>query len=186
MKTPFDVRVLRSGDIASLKAMLVMFGRAFHESATYTAQQPDDEYLDGLLASSTFVAVAALCGGNVIGGTAAYLLPKFEQARSELYIYDLAVDAHYRRQGVATAMIAELNSSPPSAASTFSLSKQTAKTGRRSLSIQNSEYGKMSCTLTLRQGRVPPNPSIQGRPQAGFDHLRPPFMSNVRRQERSK
>ena len=108
MKTPFDVSVLRSGDIVSLRAMLVMFGRAFHETATYTAQQPDDEYLDGLLASSTFVAVAALCGGNVIGGTAAYLLPKFEQARSELYIYDLAVDAHYRRQGVATAMIAEL------------------------------------------------------------------------------
>lgn len=108
MKTPFDVRVLRAGDIASLRAMLVMFGRAFHESATYTAQQPDDEYLDGLLARSTFVAVAALCGGHVIGGTAAYLLPKFEQARSELYIYDLAVDAHYRRQGVATVMIAEL------------------------------------------------------------------------------
>ncbi len=46
MKTPFDVSVLRSGDIVSLRAMLVMFGRAFHESAT-----------------NTFVAVAALYGG---------------------------------------------------------------------------------------------------------------------------
>ena len=29
-------------------------------------------------------------------------------ARSEVYIYDLAVDEHRRRQGVATALIAEL------------------------------------------------------------------------------
>jgi aminoglycoside 3-N-acetyltransferase I len=42
---------------------------------------------------------------RVIGGTAAYVLPKFEQARSELYIYDLAVAEDCRRQGVATAMI---------------------------------------------------------------------------------
>ena len=34
--------------------------------------------------------------------------PKFEQTRSEFYIYDLAVDADYRRQGVATALIAQL------------------------------------------------------------------------------
>jgi aminoglycoside 3-N-acetyltransferase I len=36
------------------------------------------------------------------------VLPKFEQARSELYIYDLALDAAHRRQGVATALIGEL------------------------------------------------------------------------------
>jgi len=44
----------------------------------------------------------------VVGGIAAYVLPKFEQARSEMYIYDLAVAESHRRQGVATAMIAEL------------------------------------------------------------------------------
>ena len=43
-----------------------------------------------------------------LGGIAAYVLPKFEQARSELYIYDLAVDGAFRRRGVATALIAEL------------------------------------------------------------------------------
>ena len=44
----------------------------------------------------------------LVGGLAAYMLPKFEQARSEFYIYDLAVDERYRRQGVATALIGEL------------------------------------------------------------------------------
>ena len=37
-------------------------------------------------------------------------LVKFEQERSEIYIYDLAVDANYRRQSVATALIAKLQS----------------------------------------------------------------------------
>jgi aminoglycoside 3-N-acetyltransferase I len=108
MKKPFDVRVLGAEDTASMRAMLSMFGKAFGEAATYTAQQPDDAYLAHLLSSRTFVAVAALSVGEVIGGIAAYVLPKFEQARSELYIYDLAVDEAHRRQGVATAMVREL------------------------------------------------------------------------------
>jgi ribosomal protein S18 acetylase RimI-like enzyme len=33
------------------------------------------------------------------------VLPKFEQARNELYIYDLAVAEAQRRRGVATALI---------------------------------------------------------------------------------
>jgi aminoglycoside 3-N-acetyltransferase I len=88
--------------------MLRMFGEAFGEPDTYTAAQPDDAYLKQLLSSSTFIAIAALDGSDVVGGIAAYVLPKFEQARTELYIYDLAVDEGYRRRGVATAMIEEL------------------------------------------------------------------------------
>ena len=38
----------------------------------------------------------------------AYELRKFEQQRSEIYIYDLAVAAAHRRQGIATALIQEL------------------------------------------------------------------------------
>jgi aminoglycoside 3-N-acetyltransferase I len=35
-------------------------------------------------------------------------LQKFEQERSEVYIYDLAVAAPHRRRGIATALINEL------------------------------------------------------------------------------
>ncbi len=108
MKKPFDVRVLGAGDVASLREMLSMFGRAFGEAATYTTLQPDDLYFSSLLGSSSFVAVSAVAGGKIIGGTAGYVLHKFEQARSELYIYDLAVEKSSRRQGVATAIIREL------------------------------------------------------------------------------
>ena len=108
MNTSCDVRVLGSEDTASLRAMLAMFGRAFGEVATYTSRQPDDTYLAGLIGSGSFVAIAAFDGVAVIGGLAAYVLPKFEQARSEIYIYDLAVAEGHRRQGVATALIGEL------------------------------------------------------------------------------
>jgi aminoglycoside 3-N-acetyltransferase I len=88
--------------------MLSLFGEAFDDSETYVANQPTDEYLLGLLSSSTFIAIAALKGPGVVGGLAAYVLPKFEQARSEIYIYDLAVSESHRRRGVATAMIMKL------------------------------------------------------------------------------
>jgi aminoglycoside 3-N-acetyltransferase I len=52
--------------------------------------------------------LAALKGAEIVGALAAYELHKFEQERSEIYIYDLAVAAPHRRQGIATALIAEL------------------------------------------------------------------------------
>ena len=76
--------------------------------ATYTQAQPDDAYLAGLLGRDTFLAVAAFEDDTVVGGLAAYVLPKFEQARSEVYLYDLAVAETRRRRGIATALIAEL------------------------------------------------------------------------------
>ncbi len=44
----------------------------------------------------------------MVGGIAAYELMKFEQERSEFYIYDLAVSAAHRREGIATKLIEEL------------------------------------------------------------------------------
>ena len=64
MKRGCDVRVLGSGDVASLRAMLAMFGRAFGEVATYTSRQPDDAYLARLLASDTFVAIVAFVAAS--------------------------------------------------------------------------------------------------------------------------
>ena len=104
----FDVKVLGRGDVPALRALLIVFGRAFDALETYAERQPADDYLENLLSSQTFVAVAAFSGDEVIGGIACYVLPKFEQARSEMYLYDLAVDERHRRLGVATAMLATL------------------------------------------------------------------------------
>jgi aminoglycoside 3-N-acetyltransferase I len=103
-----QIQVLARDDVGVMRDMLAMFGDAFEERATYTEAQPDDAYLRQLLGSETFIAVAASSEARVVGGLAAYVLPKFEQARTEIYIYDLAVDTHYRRLGIATAMIEQL------------------------------------------------------------------------------
>ena len=102
------VRTLGPADVAQLRAMLGLFGEAFADRAAYIDKQPDDEYLRGLLSSEVFIAVAAFDRSTIVGGLAAYVLPKFEQARSEIYIYDLAVEEAHRRKGVASALIAAL------------------------------------------------------------------------------
>lgn len=91
-----------------MRGMLGMFGVAFDDVATYIEKQPDDAYLTELLSKPDFIAIAAICEGEVVGGLAAYVLIKFEQARSETYIYDLAVDERFRRQGIATRLIREV------------------------------------------------------------------------------
>ena len=105
---PRTVRPLGPGDLTPMRRLLDLFGRAFEQPETYSGNQPADAYLEHLLCSDTFIAVAAFSEGAVVGGLAGYVLPKFEQQRSEFYIYDLAVDAAHRRQGIATALITEL------------------------------------------------------------------------------
>ena len=102
------LRILGPDDLATMHGMLTMFGIAFGEESTFNDARPDDAYLRRLLGSDTFVAIAALKDGEVVGGLAAYELRKFEQARSEFYLYDLAVSEAHRRQGIATALIGEL------------------------------------------------------------------------------
>jgi aminoglycoside 3-N-acetyltransferase I len=103
-----DIRTLTPDDLPTLRGMLAMFGTAFDEPGTYGDRPPRDAYLRDLLGSPTFIAVAAVDGPAVVGGLAAYVLPKFEQERSEVYLYDLAVAESHRRQGIATALIRRL------------------------------------------------------------------------------
>lgn len=105
---PFSVHALGRNDAVMMRAVLSMFGAAFHEQETYSRSQPSQAYLEHLLGSDTFIALAALKGDDVVGAIAAYVLPKFEQERSEVYIYDLAVTDAHRREGIATALIMEL------------------------------------------------------------------------------
>ena len=104
----FTVHRLLATDLALMDGLLSMFGTAFADAETYGARRPRPAYLQQLLDSDTFIALAALQGAEVIGGLAAYELKKFEQERSEVYIYDLAVAQAHRRKGVATALIREL------------------------------------------------------------------------------
>jgi aminoglycoside 3-N-acetyltransferase I len=103
-----SVRQLTADDLPLMDSLLSVFGTAFDETDTYGAKRPDPAYLRKLLGSDYFIALTATKADEVVGGLAAYELRKFEQARSEIYIYDLAVDEAHRREGIATALIEEL------------------------------------------------------------------------------
>ena len=104
----YAYRQISSSDLPILKGLLALFGEAFDERDTYQGAVPSDPYLKTLLDKPHFIALAALHGDEVVGGIAAYQLEKFERARSEIYIYDLAVGEAHRRKGVATALIRTL------------------------------------------------------------------------------
>jgi len=104
----WSIRELGPHDVAVLRDMLAMFGTVFDEVDTYVGNPPDTGYLRDLLAGESFIALAALQGNEVVGGIAAYELKKFEQERSEIYLYDLAVAEARRREGMATALIRAL------------------------------------------------------------------------------
>ncbi len=105
-----NVLIQRLGqtELPTFQLLLDLFGRAFAEEAEYGDHRPSAAYLTDLLASDGFIAMVAVAEGNVVGGLAAYVLKKFEQERSEIYVYDLAVDQDFRRQGIATALLKQL------------------------------------------------------------------------------
>ena len=104
----YTIQQLSADGAALMDALLSVFGEAFDDHESYGASRPGPAYLRQLLASEYFVALVAREGPQVIGGLAAYELKKFEQERSEIYIYDLAVAAAHRRKGIATSLIREL------------------------------------------------------------------------------
>ncbi len=104
----YQVRRLSADDLASLRGLLAVYQAAFDEPETYQRAPADDAYLKGVLAAPEIITLVAEVEGAVVGGLTAYVLRKIEQARSEVYLYDLAVAEAYRRRGIATALIQAL------------------------------------------------------------------------------
>jgi aminoglycoside 3-N-acetyltransferase I len=100
-----SIRRLQPGDVTALRGVNALFAEVFEDLESYSANPPDDAYLGQLLSRTHFVVLVAESGDAVVGALAGYELEKFEQARSEYYIYDLGVSEARRRQGIATRLI---------------------------------------------------------------------------------
>lgn len=103
--------LLSAGDASKVDELMRMFAEAFEDSATYSPKRPEASYTERLLSNPRNIVIGASTEeGTIVGGIVAYELQKFEQERSEIYLYDLAVAPAYRRQGIASQLIAELQS----------------------------------------------------------------------------
>lgn len=102
------VRRLRPADVETMGDLNALYADAFEDRETYRRDTPDDAWLARQLAKSATILLAAEVEGEIVGGLTAYELAKLEAARSEIYLYDLAVAEAHRRKGIAIALIEEL------------------------------------------------------------------------------
>ena len=107
----YAIRKIGPGDAADLRALNGLYDRVFDEDGDdyddYRAAPPHDAYLEERCADPKLIALGAWAEEQPIGALTAFILDKCEQERSEVYIYDLAVDPAWRRKGVAKALIDE-------------------------------------------------------------------------------
>ncbi len=103
----YHVKRLGPGEREGFHAMNALFASVFAMPREYLAATPDEDYVRRWLEDRRNIAIVAEAGGDVVGALAGYELAKFEQARSEIFLYDLAVAEPWRRRGIATAMIEE-------------------------------------------------------------------------------
>ena len=108
MSTHRETRLLGALDVSAMREMVALFEAAFEVDDEPSELPLSDGYLRQLLAGEMFVAVGSFVGGRVVGGVTGYVLPMARKPKCEFYIYDVAVDAAFRRQGIATEMLEEL------------------------------------------------------------------------------
>ena len=106
----YEVRRLGRDDIPAMRDLNALFAAVFGDPQSYASAKPSNAYLNRVLGREPLVVLVASKAGELVGGLVAYVLDKLEQERSEIYIYDLAVAEAHRRRGIATALIAELQS----------------------------------------------------------------------------
>lgn len=89
--------------------MLDLFSDVFSDPSSYSKNRPSNDYIQKLLSDNNFIALVAKNNSRkIIGALASYVLRKFEQERSEIFIYDLGVAKEFRRQKIASNLIEKL------------------------------------------------------------------------------
>lgn len=97
---------LGRGDRDLARTLFALMANVFEEDY----DDLTDDYLDRLLGRGDFWALAAVVDDMIVGGLTAHTLPLTRSTMSELFIYDLAVQPDYQRQGVGHRLVAELRS----------------------------------------------------------------------------
>jgi aminoglycoside 3-N-acetyltransferase I len=104
MNEPFKIVRLKMPEVDLFQELVQLLNAVFEEGNTVASKNQ----LKKLLSKSNFHAVAAIKGNKIVGGLTAYELERYYTDKSELYIYDIAIQAELQKQGIGKALINHL------------------------------------------------------------------------------
>lgn len=97
-----EIKKLQAEQIGYLKALILVFERVFKRKAFL---MPPENHLQALLKRTDFIVFVAVTDGLVVGGITAYILQQYYAIMPLAYIYDLAVENTYQRNGIGRRLM---------------------------------------------------------------------------------
>ncbi|GAB5408531.1 MAG: hypothetical protein BalsKO_08960 [Balneolaceae bacterium] len=99
------IRKLQEDDLDLFVELIKLFERVFGMD---NFSIPSEKYLQSLLQNNGFDVFIAYKNNMVVGGLTTYILPQYYSKKPIAYIYDLAVDNDYQRQGIGMKLMEEV------------------------------------------------------------------------------
>lgn len=100
----FEIKLLQINDLSLLKQLLLLW----LEEEEAPQPLPTDEYLSQLLFKTSFCAIVAIDQNLVVGGLTAFEIPLYFEEGNEMFLYEIGVQANYRKKGVGKLLIQKL------------------------------------------------------------------------------
>ncbi|MCW7461230.1 GNAT family N-acetyltransferase [Leptospira limi] len=100
------IKKLSSNELDEFVALIRVFEEVFEMKQF---QMPNESYLQSLLSRDDFFVFVTLLDGKVIAGLTAYLLRQYYSERPLVYIFDLAVQSKWQRNGIGKSLIKKIN-----------------------------------------------------------------------------
>ena len=97
-----SISIVTPRDIGRFTELISVFERVF-EMKEFSL--PENTHLQSLLEKPDFFAFTASVNNRVIGGLTCYILDQYYSPSPLVYIYDLAVEVEFQRQGVGKQLM---------------------------------------------------------------------------------
>ncbi|MES2777441.1 MAG: GNAT family N-acetyltransferase [Bacteroidota bacterium] len=101
----FQVQQLGKQDLLLFQEMIQLFETVFETERPVKAGAT---YLQTRLDNPGFIVLVAMEADLIVGGLTAFELPMYYAEKSELFIYDIAVDPRFQRRGIGKKLLLSL------------------------------------------------------------------------------
>ena len=104
MENSFRISRIQGNDVEQFIELIELLNEVFEEPSKVASERQ----LKKLLNKPDFHAIAVFKEDKIIGGLTAYKLEQYYTDKSELYIYEIAVEKELHNQGIGKELIAYL------------------------------------------------------------------------------